>query len=205
MKFRKTCKRSAILACFLALAMICFAAGSTAIAAEAEAEHGGGHGEGAKGWVATDTYRVMNFVVLAGVLIFLLRKPVSKTMNDRIKNIQSELEELEAKKADAEKALEENNRKLATLDKEAEQIVEQYIQQGKEAKERILEEARSSADRLEEQAKRNIEHEFESARRRLQEEIIEKAIAKAEEIVKEEISKEDQERLVDEYLEKVVA
>lgn len=205
MKFRKSFNRSAILACFLSLAMICFAAGSMAIAAEAEAEHGEGHGAEAKGWVATDTYRVMNFVVLAGVLIFLLRKPVSKTMNDRIKNIQSELEELEAKKADAEKALEENNRKLATLDKEAEQIVEQYIQQGKEAKERILEEARSSADRLEEQAKRNIENEFESARRRLQEEIIEKAIAKAEEMVKEEISKEDQERLVDEYLEKVVA
>ncbi len=203
MKFRKSFNRSAILACLLTLAMVCFAAGSMAVAAEAE--HGGGHGEEAKGWVATDTYRVMNFAVLAGVLIFLLRKPVSKTMNDRIKNIQSELEELEAKKADAEKALEENNRKLATLDKEAEQIVEQYIQQGKEAKERILEEARSSADRLEEQAKRNIEHEFESARRRLQEEIIEKAIAKAEEIVKEEISKEDQERLVDEYLEKVVA
>jgi len=28
----------------------------------------------AKGWVATDTYRVLNFAVLAGALVFLLRK-----------------------------------------------------------------------------------------------------------------------------------
>ncbi|MGD9185289.1 MAG: hypothetical protein PVJ13_08180, partial [Desulfobacterales bacterium] len=30
----------------------------------------------AKGWQATDTYKVMNFAVLALALVFLLRKPV---------------------------------------------------------------------------------------------------------------------------------
>lgn len=34
----------------------------------------GGEG-GSKGWVSTDTFRVMNFVVLAIVLVYLLRKP----------------------------------------------------------------------------------------------------------------------------------
>ena len=39
----------------------------------------GGEG-GTKGWVATDTWRVMNFVVLLVALIFILRKPVSQAL-----------------------------------------------------------------------------------------------------------------------------
>ncbi|MCK4467949.1 MAG: hypothetical protein KAU60_06310, partial [Desulfobacterales bacterium] len=61
------------------------------------------------------------------------------------------------------------------------------------------------AVKLEEQAKRNIEHEFKQAKSKLQEEISEKALLKAEEIIKSTITTEDQDRLVDEYLEKVVA
>lgn len=53
--------------------------------------------------------------------------------------------------------------------------------------------------------KKNIEHEFQQAKERLQEEILEKALAKAEGMVKNNITSYDQDRLVDEYLEKVVA
>jgi len=45
----------------------------------------GGGEQGSKGWVATDTYKVMNFAVLAIGLFLLLRKPVSQALNDRIK------------------------------------------------------------------------------------------------------------------------
>ena len=158
-----------------------------------------------KGWVATDTYKVMNFTVLFVALFFLLRKPVSQALNARIKGIKDQIDELEAKKKDAEKKLVEYNEKLSLLDKEAEKIVDEYIKQGNEAKARILEEAETEAVKLEEQAKRNIEHEFKQAKSKLQEEISEKALLKAEEIIKSKIMTEDQDRLVDEYLEKVVA
>ena len=55
------------------------------------------------------------------------------------------------------------------------------------------------------QAKRNIEHEFKAAKAKLQEEILEKALAKAEALVKDKITSDDQDRLVDDYLDKVVA
>jgi len=168
---------------------------------------GGGdeHGAEPKGWVPTDTYRVMNFSVLAIALYFLLRKPASQALDGRIKGIREQLTELEAKKKDAEKDLAEFNKKLLRLDQEAEKIVEEYVKQGNDAKERILREAESAAEKLEEQAKRNIEQEFKRAKTGLQDDILEKAIAKAEEIVKQRITDEDQDRLVDEYLKKVVA
>jgi len=160
---------------------------------------------GTKGWVSTDTFRVMNFVVLVVALVFVLRKPLSQALGSRIKVIKEQLEDLEVQKAEAEKQLAEYNQKLAQLEKEAEKIVEDYIRQGNEAKARILKEAEASAEKLQVQARRNIEHEFGQAKLELQKEIFEKSLAKAEEIIKSKITGEDQDRIVDEYLKKVVA
>ena len=162
-------------------------------------------GEGAKGWVATDTYKVINFAVLAIALFFLLKKPVPKALNSRIQGIKDQISELEAKKKDAEDQLAEYKDKFQKLEKEAETLIEEYIRQGKEAKSKILKEAEAAAGKLESQARRNIENEYQKAKARLKSEAIEQALAKAEEIIKQKVTTEDQERLVDEYLEKVVA
>lgn len=165
----------------------------------------GGEGGGTKGWINTDTYRVMNFAVLAIGLIILLRKPASNALDDRIKGIREQLNDLETKKLEAEKNLAQYNEKLSLLDREAEKIVAEYIKQGNEAKKRILDAAGDAALKLEEQARRNIEHEFKQARSKLKEEVVEKALVMAEEIIKRNITGKDQEKLVSEYLEKVVA
>ncbi len=167
----------------------------------------GGHGEeGApKGWVATDTYRVMNFAVLAIGLFFILRKPFSQALNNRVKGIQDQLKELEEKKKAAEQAITQYDEKLARLDKEAGEIIEQYKRQGEESKERILKEAEAAAERLQEQARRNMEFEMKEASARLQAEILEKALTKAESMIQSKILPEDQDRLIDEYLIKVEA
>jgi F-type H+-transporting ATPase subunit b len=164
------------------------------------------HGEeGAKGWVSTDTFRVLNFAVLVIGLVYILRKPLSQALGSRIKGIKEQLEDLEIRKAEAERKLAEYKNKLAQLEKEAEKIIDDYIKQGNEAKDRILKEAESSAEKLKAQARRNIEHEFEQAKLKLQAEIFETSLQKAEEIIKEKISADDQDRIVDEYLKKVVA
>jgi len=165
----------------------------------------GGGTIGTKGWINTDTYRVMNFAVLAIGLIILLRKPASNALNDRIKGIKEQLYDLETKKLEAEKNLAQYNERLSLLDKEAEKIVAEYIKQGNEAKKRILDAASDAALKLEEQARRNIEHEFKQARSKLKEEVVEKALVMAEEIIKRNVTGKDQEKLVSEYLEKVVA
>lgn len=166
---------------------------------------GSAGGEGPKGWVATDTFRVINFTVLAVALFFILRKPVAQALNGRIEGIRAQLEELETKKSEAEKQLAQYNEKLARMDQEAEEIVATYVRQGEETKARLIAEAKAAADKLESQAQRNIEHHFLKAKQELQNEIIEKALARAEEVIKSGMSEEDQNRLVEEYLDKVVA
>jgi F-type H+-transporting ATPase subunit b len=163
------------------------------------------HETKSKGWVATDTYKVMNFGVLAIGLFLLVRKPVSQALNSRISGIKEQLSELEEKKQAAEKQLAEYTEKLSSLEQETEKLIEDYIRQGNEAKARIIDEAKKAAEKLEEQARRNIDHEFNQAKLELQQEILEKALDKSEEILKSKITAKDQEKLVDEYLDKVVA
>ena len=168
----------------------------------AESGHGGVH---SPPWLVTDTAKVLNFAVLAIVLFIVLRKPASQALNGRIKGIAEELEDLETRKAEVERQLADYNKKLTALDKESEQIVAEYIRQGEDAKARILKEAESTAEKLEDQAKKNIEHEFKQAKLTLQSEIVEKALARAEQAIKDQVTDQDQDRLVDEYLNKVVA
>ncbi len=165
----------------------------------------GGHTEESKPWMMTDTAKVLNFSVLAIGLFLILRKPVAKALSDRIKGISEELEELETRKSEVEKQLAIHTEKLATLDKEAEKLVAEYIRQGEDAKARILKEAELAADKLQDQAQKNIAHEFELAKQNLQKDIVEKALIKAEQAITAQVSDKDQERLVDEYLNKVVA
>jgi F-type H+-transporting ATPase subunit b len=173
------------------------ATGMTWAAAGGDTAHGG--------FTSTDWFRVMNFVVLAGVLFFLLRKPIPRALNSRIQGIEDQLKDLEAKKREAEKQLADYNEKLSAMEKEVERIVADYVRQGQEAKARILKEAESAAEKLQAQARRNIEHEFEQTKSQLQRDIVEKALAKAEELLKQHVSDQDQAQLVEEYLQKVVA
>jgi F-type H+-transporting ATPase subunit b len=204
-------RTAAVLAAVLML--FCFAGGGlSSTGGEQDSEHAAGGEQGtehaappAKGWQATDTYKVMNFAVLAVALVYLLRKPVKQALADRIQSIKDQLSELEAQKAAAEAELAKYNQKFQKLDQEAEKLIAQYVQQGEEAKARILKEAETAADKLQEQARRNIENECKNARQELQDDVLEKALVKAEEIVRDRISEGDQERLVDDYLAKVVA
>ena len=178
---------------FLVLSTCCWASG------------GGEHEGGGVGWTMTDWARVLNFTVLVGVLFFLLRKMVADALKKRIDNISDELKTLESKRNEAESSLNACLERVAGLEAETARIIESYLRQGEEAKNRILEEARKSAERLEAQAKKNIEHEFDNAKKAIKDEIISEALVRAEAIIKSGITSSDQDRLVDEYLKKVVA
>jgi F-type H+-transporting ATPase subunit b len=190
-------KRIALGLIVLLAAVLVFSAGTALASSTGETA--------AKGWQATDTFRVLNFTVLVIVLFVILRKPLSQALSSRIAGIKAQLENLEAQKQEAEKKLAEYNEKLSLLETEAESIVADYVKQGNEAKARILKEAERSAEKLQNQARRNIEYEFARAKKQLQEEILENSLARAEQIIKKRITTDDQDRLVDEYLEKVVA
>ena len=166
---------------------------------------GGGDGHAVNAWHDVDTWKVLNFAVLALGCFFIARKPVGQFFSSRTKGIEEELTELERKKADAEKKLAEYEARFRNLEQESEKIVEDYIKQGEDAKTRILAEAEAQAEKLEDMSKRNIEQEFKAAKEVLKQEVVDLAMEQAQALVKKSITTQDQNRLVDDYLKKVEA
>ncbi len=162
-------------------------------------------GEVHNSWLEIDTWKVLNFGILAIAGFLIAKKPVAQFFSSRAKDIEDELTELEQKKAQAQKKLAEYEARFRNLDQESKQILEDYIKQGEEAKKRIIAEAGAQADKLEDMAKRTIAQEFKTAKAVLQQEIVGRAMEQAEAVIKESISSDDQDRLVDEYLKKVEA
>ena len=115
--------------------VVALVAGATVVWAS-----GGGHGEAAQhnAWNDVDTWKVLNFVVLALGCFFIARKPVAQFFSSRTKGIEEELTALEQKKAEAERTLAEYQARFRNLEQESEQIVEDYIKQGKMPRRELL-------------------------------------------------------------------
>jgi F-type H+-transporting ATPase subunit b len=172
-----------------------------------EEAHGGGHGGGGMtpGEKRADLlYRTMNFAALFIILFLLLRKPVGKFFSGRREDIAETWQEFQDKKAEAEAKFKELEGRLADLTAERERIVAEYRREGEEEREKIIAHAREMAARIEEQGQQAVEQEVKEAKAALMREIADASASMAEDMIKKNINEKDQERLVEEYLTKVV-
>ncbi len=190
------------LSALLAMVVCLFLAG---VALASEAAHGAGHGiTPAK--ITDFTWRTANFLVFAGLLIYLLVKkfPVKDFFAARSQEIAQTLEDLEAKKAATAKALKEAEARLAEVAKEREAIIKQYMAEGEIEKAKILDKANVVAERIKEMAALTIQQETRKATEALRKDVADQATKLAEDLIKEKATFADQQGLVEEYLKKVV-
>lgn len=149
-------------------------------------------------------WRTVNFVIFAGILYKLAAKPIKEFFANRKTEISTELQNLETERIKLQKALKEAKAQLAAVAAEREQIIQQFIAEGEAEKAKIIEKAEQTAQRLKDMAAMTIEGETKKAAAELKREIVETAVKLSEQIIKEKIVPEDQQRLVDDYLAKVV-
>lgn len=181
----------------LLLTGLIFVLRGTALASE-----GGGHGGGLN-W--TDFFlRLVNFVILLAALIYLLKKPIASFFTKRREDIQGLLTELEAKRREADKKSAEYQAKLSALEAETKKIISELIAEGEAEKAKIIDAAHRQAEYLKEQAKLAIQQEIKAAKESLQEEIAELSVVEAEKILRDKLFASDQERLIREFMTRVV-
>jgi len=148
--------------------------------------------------------RSLNFVVLVGILFYLLRKPAGKFFSNRTESIKNTLEDLERQKKEAQSKIEEYQQKLSALETERNKIIQDFIAEGETEKSKIIDGAHMTATRVKEEAERAIQQEVKKAKGLLQQEVAELSAKMAEDLLKKHMKDTDQQRLVDEYLAKVV-
>jgi F-type H+-transporting ATPase subunit b len=176
-------------------------------ASEAGEAHGGGHGGGHGGAAQWKDFmwRCIDFAALVLIMVWAVKKAdMKKALADRQAGIDKALREADELKAAAEKKFAEYNAKLAQANKETEELQKLIREDGLAEKARIVAEAKIAAEKIKEQAKVLADQEIVRARTELREEASRLAVQLAEQTLKANMRADDQDRLVGEYLTKVV-
>jgi F-type H+-transporting ATPase subunit b len=188
------------------------AAGENAPADVHESTQGGAHetdkGEGHGADLSADLrdllYRFINFALLVIILVWALKKADIKSFfSKRIDDIREKLETLKKDKEEAEEKYQVIDKKLKAFEKERVEILEQYKKEGEAEKERIIAEANLRVQQIIEQSEATIQQEIQAAKDLLKQEVVNLSSQKAQEIIAREIKDEDQDRLVQDFIERV--
>jgi len=150
-------------------------------------------------------WRIVNFIALMIILVKFAAKPIGAGLAGRQKRIRDEIEELDAKRAAAEKSYRDFESKLATVEKDIDKIVEKAVAQAELEKVKILERAELAAADIKRQAELAVQKEIMDARRYLKDEVADKAAAMAESLIMKNLTPGDQVKIVEDYLAKVGA
>lgn len=166
----------------------------------------GGGGEGGHegpGWVSF-AWKLLNFLVMAGVIYWLAAKKMKEFFTGRREGIKTSLAEAVTAREDAEKKFREYAAKLDRATGEIDEITRMIQAQGLTEKERIIEEARKAAEKMREDTKARMEQEFNKASHQLRIEAVRLSAQMAEGFLQKNIRVEDHEAMVQDYIEKVV-
>jgi F-type H+-transporting ATPase subunit b len=164
----------------------------------------GGEGHADSGVLLKDfLYRVFNFAIVVGILVYFLAKPLKKGLAGRRDDIAAALAESEQVKLAAEAKFAEYDQKLATANAEIAEISTAIRREGELEKEKIIASAREMAVKIEQEAEKAAALEIAKARKELQTEAVRLSVELAEELLKTNFTSEDDTRLIDEYMQKV--
>jgi F-type H+-transporting ATPase subunit b len=147
--------------------------------------------------------QAINFLLLAGVLVYFLRKPFSSFLKERSDLLRKAIDDAAKARAEAAEklaAIETRTAKLA--DEIAGMNAKMDVEAAAEAR-RLQETAAVEISRIRAQAEFTGEQEVKKAREELRREASLLSARAAEELVRKTLSPEDQERLVRENLEKI--
>jgi F-type H+-transporting ATPase subunit b len=165
--------------------------------------------EAAEGGHETTTFlgdwlpRIINFAIIAGVVIYFMRKPIRDFFANRSAEIAKAMQESKEARERAIAALAEMERKIKDLEAETSRMVAEAEARGEKDRVALVEEGKKIAQEIQDQVKEGIDIETQKAKTALAVEAALLSIDLAEGKIKEKISGQDHERIVKEYISKV--
>ena len=157
-----------------------------------EEEH---HDEG----IMPTVFRLANFAILAGTLVYFLRAPIAGYLASRSTQIRQELVTAAEMRAAATAQLAEIDKRMQALPGELDALKRQGAEDVRSEQARITQAAAVERERLLEQTRREIDMRLRVARRDLTEHAARLAVQVAEQRIRRSITPDDQVRLVNRY------
>jgi len=146
-------------------------------------------------------------LVVFGILLVLLWRfafpSIVKSVEERERRIQKQLEDAEKANAEAQRLLEEHKKQIAAARSEAQEILGKAKTVSQKERETLLAKAREEYDALLARARKDIDAETAKAIQALRREAVELSIAAASRVIEANLDNEVNRRLVTEFLESI--
>jgi ATP synthase F0 subunit b len=98
--------------------------------------------------LATILFQIINFLILAGLLYWLLFKPVMRTIRERREEKEGVLRELERERQVVAERRAELDERLSRMEEEAANTIAEARQEAEEEREELLQEARAEVEQI---------------------------------------------------------
>ena len=147
--------------------------------------------------------KVINFVLLFGGLVMVLRKPLREFLRKRTEAIRAQMKDAQTARLEAEGKLEEARRKIAALEDEVIRMKKDAEAGGLKDKERIRALAAKEESRIRSFAEQEIDLQLKAGIRELKEYTAELAASLAEARIKDKITAGEQSALIDRSINKL--
>ncbi len=151
--------------------------------------------EGNKWGIWLDTGKWFNVLLVAAVLAWALRKPLSNFFASRTQSIREQLAEAQKARMEAEAKLAEIESRMSRLDDEIREIKTTAEAEATEEYQRLLTAAEQDAEKIVERSKEEIEGITRAAQQELKIHVAELSVRLAEEKIRGEITEEDRGRI----------
>jgi len=144
-----------------------------------------------------------NTLILFVAVRFLVYKPVRAFMNARTERVQASLDAADAKRAEADKALSDAEKRLEAAQAEAVKVQADGARHAQLSGEELIEAAKRQAAEIVDRAEREADAQRQSAQADVQAQALSMAVEIAEKMIGRELSEKDNDALAREFLIKV--
>lgn len=149
-------------------------------------------------------WRVINFVLFVAVLYYAGGKKLFTFFPGRSKEIESELNDLDSRREQAEARLAQVEQSIANLEEERARVIAEAKAQGEALKAEIIAKADSAAEMIKQQAMVSAEQEAKFIFEEIKADLAEKVTEAAEAMIKKKLKAEDHKALINDSLTRVV-
>ena len=147
--------------------------------------------------------QLITFIILLALITKFAWKPLMNVMQEREQHIASEIDQAEQSNQEAKRLMNEANDELKNTRQNAQQIIDDANETAKNQQADLIKAAKEEAARIKENARLEIEQERDKAIQALQTQGGSLSVQIASKVIEKELSETEQEKLINDYLEKV--
>ena len=148
-------------------------------------------------------WTLLAFVITMWVLSKFAFPRISQALEERAEKVNSNIDESERLRAEADELLNEYRERLKEAREQADDIVARARKAADTAKTEAVEEGREKREELLAAARRDIEAETRRSLERIRQEVADLTVLTTEKIARKSLTSDDQKRLIDEALSEV--